>query len=97
MAASPSTLAGKSPPVRSSEAGSQAAAEVPEPAAPEISPMAEPVAQPANGDGLPVRAEDVSRREEIACAAYLMAEARGFEPGHELDDWLAAERQIGAH
>jgi hypothetical protein len=23
-----------------------------------------------------------------------MAEARGFEPGHEADDWLAAQLQI---
>jgi len=31
---------------------------------------------------------------EIALAAYFIAEKRGFEPGHELDDWLAAEAQI---
>lgn len=29
-------------------------------------------------------------------AAYFLAQARGFAPGHELDDWLAAERQIDA-
>ncbi len=28
----------------------------------------------------------------IAELAYFKAEERGFEPGHELDDWLAAER-----
>ncbi|HEY8507133.1 MAG TPA: DUF2934 domain-containing protein [Steroidobacteraceae bacterium] len=27
-------------------------------------------------------------------AAYFRAERRGFAPGHELDDWLAAEREI---
>ena len=27
-------------------------------------------------------------------AAYYAAERRGFEPGHELEDWLAAEQQI---
>jgi len=26
--------------------------------------------------------------------AYLKAEKRGFEPGHELDDWLEAEKEI---
>ncbi len=31
--------------------------------------------------------------EQIAFAAYLKAEARGFEPGHELEDWLAAEAE----
>lgn len=36
-----------------------------------------------------------SRHEAIARSAYFLAEARSFEPGHELDDWLAAERQIG--
>ena len=30
----------------------------------------------------------------IGEAAYYIAEQRGFEPGHELDDWLAAEAQI---
>jgi Protein of unknown function (DUF2934) len=29
-------------------------------------------------------------------AAYFLAQARGFEPGHELDDWLAAEKRVGA-
>jgi hypothetical protein len=38
-----------------------------------------------------------SRHEAIARAAYYLAEARGFEPGHELDDWLAAEQQISTH
>lgn len=28
----------------------------------------------------------------IAELAYFKAEARGFEPGHELEDWLEAER-----
>ena len=31
----------------------------------------------------------------IAEAAFFIAESRGFIPGHELDDWLAAEREIG--
>jgi len=31
--------------------------------------------------------------EQIAINAYLKAQARGFEPGHELDDWLAAEAE----
>jgi hypothetical protein len=30
----------------------------------------------------------------IATAAYYRAEARGFAPGRELDDWLAAEAQV---
>lgn len=26
--------------------------------------------------------------------AYYKAEARGFEPGHEVDDWLTAESEV---
>jgi hypothetical protein len=32
----------------------------------------------------------------IAEAAYYRAEQRGFEPGSELDDWLAAEIEVDA-
>ena len=38
----------------------------------------------------------VSREARIERLAYLIAESRGFEPGHELDDWLAAERRVDA-
>ena len=34
------------------------------------------------------------RHALIAEAAYYIAELRGFEPGHELEDWLCAEREI---
>jgi len=34
------------------------------------------------------------RRLMIAEAAYYCAEQRGFEPGHELEDWLVAEARI---
>jgi hypothetical protein len=36
------------------------------------------------------------RHERTAIAAYLMAEARGFEPGHEADDWLLAQSEVDA-
>jgi hypothetical protein len=32
----------------------------------------------------------------IRIAAYYLAEKRGFAPGAELDDWLAAEAKIDA-
>jgi hypothetical protein len=32
--------------------------------------------------------------EEIRRLAYLLSERRGFEPGHEAEDWLAAEREV---
>jgi len=34
--------------------------------------------------------------ERIARRAYEIARQRGFAPGHELDDWLQAEREIEA-
>jgi Protein of unknown function (DUF2934) len=42
---------------------------------------------------------DDQRYELIAVAAYHLAEGRNFEPGHETEDWLAAEahvRSLGA-
>ncbi len=36
------------------------------------------------------------RRAMIAESAYLRAERRGFGPGYEVEDWLAAEREIDA-
>lgn len=32
----------------------------------------------------------------IAEAAYFRAEKRGFAPGHEVEDWLAAEAEVDA-
>lgn len=32
--------------------------------------------------------------EEIRRVAYLLSERRGFEPGHETEDWLAAEHEV---
>ena len=31
------------------------------------------------------------RDARVSELAYYKAESRGFEPGHELEDWLAAE------
>jgi hypothetical protein len=33
-------------------------------------------------------------RHMVEEAAYFRAQKRGFAPGHELDDWLAAEAEI---
>lgn len=41
-------------------------------------------------------ARTADHQVKVALAAYFIAEKRGFEPGHELDDWLAAEAQIAA-
>ena len=39
-------------------------------------------------------ASNSTRQQMIAEAAYYRAERRGFEPGHELEDWLAAEAEV---
>ncbi len=36
----------------------------------------------------------INMDEEIRRLAYLLSERRGFEPGHEAEDWLAAETEI---
>ena len=35
-----------------------------------------------------------SREARIAESAYWRAERRGFAPGHEIEDWLHAEREV---
>jgi hypothetical protein len=37
-----------------------------------------------------------ARRSLIAETAYLRAERRGFTPGQETEDWLAAEAEVDA-
>lgn len=47
----------------------------------------------------PAKAMKLSLEERwrmIALAAYHKAEQREFAPGHEVDDWLAAERDVEA-
>jgi ribosomal protein L16 Arg81 hydroxylase len=42
--------------------------------------------------GNTLKSEDLDAR--IAELAYLKAESRSFEPGHELEDWLEAEQEL---
>ena len=37
---------------------------------------------------------DAARQQMISEAAYYRAQRRGFAPGRELDDWVAAEAEI---
>jgi hypothetical protein len=50
--------------------------------------------QPAAEDAPEV--SEAGIRKEIARAAYRLSEQRGFVPGHEVEDWLAAEAQVKA-
>ncbi len=42
------------------------------------------------------RFDEDARRQLIAEAAYYRAAQRGFEPGGEVEDWLAAEAEVDA-
>lgn len=55
---------------------------------------AEPTRTPAAQAPVAISAE--TRRAMIAEAAYLRAERRGFVPGGEEGDWLAAEKEVDA-
>jgi hypothetical protein len=52
--------------------------------------------QPARPVAGKLRAEvsDAELRARIEEAAYYRAQQRGFSPGFELDDWIAAESEV---
>lgn len=57
-------------------------------------PAAAPALISAKPDGAAEFTNAQLREAMIAEAAYYRAARRGFVPGHELDDWLAAEQQV---
>ena len=67
-------------------------------------PAARPVAtkaKPAAGKAPvkaspPAAATGVKRDEMVRTAAYFRAQRRGFAPGYEIEDWLAAEVEVSA-
>lgn len=70
------------------------------PSAPEAAAAGEDLTRAASGNIIesseltPTTATQADRHALISEAAYRRAEQRGFEPGRELEDWLAAEREI---
>ena len=44
--------------------------------------------------GLRAQSSSEDTRRQIAEAAYFRAKERGFEPGHELEDWIEAESEV---
>jgi hypothetical protein len=80
------------PPVHAE--GGSAAAAAPAPEARKTAPRKSPkkpeiVKTEPRANLVPINLE-----EEIRRLAYLFSERRGFESGHETEDWLAAEREI---
>ena len=67
----------------------------------QTSPATRSTRRPAPKTMRPLRADVVAavidpdhRRALIAEVAYYRAERRGFEPGHEIEDWLSAEAEV---
>lgn len=79
--------------------GSVRTAESPQPAE-KAAPRrrAEPVkpTTPDSGASTAITVSEDARRAMIAQAAYLRAERRGFAPGGEIEDWMAAEAEVDA-
>ena len=48
----------------------------------------------SQGEAVNTSAADSPPREEIRIRAYEIYMERGGEPGHDLDDWLQAEREL---
>jgi len=42
----------------------------------------------------PFTVSPAERQSMIETAAYLRAEQRNFAPGHDVEDWLAAEAEV---
>lgn len=84
--------------------GSTRSTEVPQPSAPPADKApprrratpASSAAAPAPGASADITVSEEARRAMIAQAAYLRAERRGFAPGGEAEDWLAAEAEVDA-
>ena len=51
-------------------------------------------AAPDNHEGDVLEASDDAVRQEIALRAYYRHCERGWAPGADMDDWLAAEREV---
>jgi hypothetical protein len=42
----------------------------------------------------PSSTENNPNQDEVARRAYELYQARGGEPGHEIEDWLSAEQEV---
>ena len=62
-------------------------------AAPILLPAKEVVESVLIETALPQPQDEVSE-QEVAVEAFLLFEARGFEHGHDVEDWLAAEALV---
>jgi len=61
---------------------------------PLVPPKTEKKRQKPSADQAAPRLSGLPHRSLIELTAYYLAEQRGFAAGHELEDWLAAERLV---
>lgn len=54
------------------------------------------VKRPVKAGAAPKPATSTERESMVRMAAYFRAERRGFAPGYEIEDWLAAEAEVTA-
>lgn len=74
--------------------GSTTAAAPPRAAPKAASARRRTASRPRAAKSAVVAAGSPCREEMIALDAYFRAQSRGFAPGMELDDWLAAEAEV---
>jgi hypothetical protein len=65
-------------------------------ASPKATKLSPAAAEPANEPGSSSSVGEESRQARISEAAFFRAASRAFAPGHEWDDWFAAEKEIEA-
>jgi len=86
-AAPPSAAPAKAAPA----SGSPAKARVRQRKSPSSPSPTKDTASPHTESG---KAPPIDRYASIAQAAYFRSQHRGFKPGHEMEDWLAAEAEV---
>lgn len=59
-----------------------------------IQPAPPDAPTPPAGEPNTARSDAEQRHHRISEAAYYRAQKRGFEPGREQEDWLAAEDEV---
>jgi hypothetical protein len=84
----------KAPPIATPKPPASSAPKAPAAAAPKMPAGAPPKVSAAPSARTRVTPE--ARRQLIAENAYRRAERRGFAPGQENEDWLAAEAEVDA-
>jgi hypothetical protein len=72
------------------------AAAVPKPAAKKAASVRTAARKPAPVRPAVAKPSAAEREAMVRTAAYYRAERRGFAPGYEWDDWLAAEAEVSA-